>query len=212
MATGTDPGPRAEPVVSLGVVRRVGLPTGLLADDALLAGYRTGDEELTVAFVRRFQSRVFGVALAVTGDRLIAEAVAQQAFERAWRQGSAFDPRRGSVASWLSTITRNLAIDALRVRRPVPVDGDLLLAQVASAGGGPEAAALDHESAAALRAALHELPVEQARAVVLAGITGLSASEVAEREGIPLGTAKTRIRSALRRLRASLEGTEADRA
>ena len=192
-------------------MRRVGLPTGLLPDEVLLAGYRAGDEELTVAFVRRFQAKVYGVAVAVTADAATAEDVAQQAFERAWRHGATFDPRRGSVATWLSAITRHLAIDAVRVRRPVPVDTDEMLALVAT-GGGPEGAALDHDSLAELRAALRRLPLEQARAVVLAEIAGLSASEVAEREGIPLGTAKTRIRAALRRLRTALEAAGMDRA
>lgn len=191
-------------------VRRVGLLSGLLPDDVLLAGYRSGDEELTVAFVRRFQAKVYGVALAVTGDPTVAEDVAQQAFERAWRHGATFDPRRGSVATWLGAITRNSAIDTVRVRRPLPVDADAVIAQVA-AGVGPEGAALDHEAASELRAALGRLPAEQARAVVLAGIAGFSASEVAEHEGIPLGTAKTRIRTALQRLRSALDDQGADR-
>ena len=100
----------------------------------MLAGFSTGDAELTVAFVRRFQSKVFGVALAVVGEAGAAEDVAQQAFERAWRHGHAYDQRRGSVAAWLSTITRNLAIDTMRVRRPLPVDPEALLARV---GAGP---------------------------------------------------------------------------
>lgn len=191
-------------------MRRVGLPTGLLPDEVLLAGYLAGDDELTVAFVRRFQARVYGVAVAVTADAVTAEDVAQQAFERAWRHGATFDPRRGSMTTWLSTITRHLAIDAVRARRPVPVDVHAILAQ-ATTGGGPERAALDLDSVDELRAALRRLPAEQARAVVLAGMAGLSASEVAQREGIPLGTAKTRIRAALRRLRSALEEAGIDR-
>ncbi|HXW39114.1 MAG TPA: sigma factor, partial [Acidimicrobiales bacterium] len=97
----------------------VGLPVEQLPDEALLAGYSSGDAELTVAFVRRFQSKVFGVALAVVGEAATAEDVAQQAFERAWRHGRAFDQRRGSVSTWLSAITRNLAIDTMRLRRPL---------------------------------------------------------------------------------------------
>lgn len=191
-------------------MRPPGLPTGHLPDEVLLAGYLIGDEELAMAFVRRFQAKVYGVAVAVTADAATAEDVAQLAFERAWRHGGAFDPRRGSVVTWLSTITRHVAIDAVRVRRPLPVDADVVLAQVAT-GGGPEGAALDHDAVAELRTALRRLPAEQARAVVLAGIAGLSASEVAEREGIPLGTAKTRIRAALRRLRTALEAAGVDR-
>lgn len=191
-------------------MRRVGLPVDQLPDDTLLAGFNAGEPELTVAFVRRFQARVFGVALAVIGEATAAEDVAQQAFERAWRHGHTYDARRGSVGTWLAAITRNLAIDAMRVRRPLPVDAAAMLDRVAADGHGPEHAALAGESARELVAALHRLPREQARAVVLAGIAGLSASQVACSEGIPLGTAKTRIRTAMHHLRTALSQSEID--
>jgi RNA polymerase sigma factor (sigma-70 family) len=185
-------------------VRRVGLPVDQLPDETLLAGLGQGDDEITVAFVRRFQRRVYGVALSVIGDPRAAEDIAQQAFERAWRNAHSYDPRRGSVGTWLTTVTRNLAIDAARVRRPQPVDPDELLLRISADDAGPERAAVAGEAATALRSAIKELPPEQARAVVLAGIVGLSASQIAESEGIPLGTAKTRIRTAMHRLRATL--------
>lgn len=176
-----------------------------LSDEALLAGYACGDRELSVAFVRRFQARVHGVALAVTGDAATADEVAQQGFLQAWRHGGSYDARRGSVGTWLAAITRNLAIDAIRVRRPQPVDTDALLARIGAGGRTPEVAALAAETAGELRAALRRLPPDQARAVVLAGIVGLSASQVAASEGIPLGTAKTRIRTAMMSLRRTLD-------
>ena len=185
-------------------VRRIGSPVDQLNDEALLAGVGAGDADLTAAFVRRFGSLVYGVALAVLGDPAAAQDVAQVAFERAWRHGSSYDPRRATVRTWLASITRNLAIDAARVRRPVPVDPEVLLAAAGAAREGTEALVLAGEAATDLRAALRRLPPEQARAVVLAGLAGLSASQVAEAEGIPLGTAKTRIRTALTRLRRIL--------
>jgi RNA polymerase sigma factor (sigma-70 family) len=191
-------------------IRSVGLPVEQLPDETLLAGYAAGETELTVAFVRRFQAKIFGVALAVVGDVGVAEDVAQQAFERAWRHGHAYDHRRGSVAVWLSAITRNLSIDAMRVRRPFPVDPEVLLARIGAGVDSPEHLAVLDESAGELRAALHRLPVEQARAIVLAGIVGMSASQVANTEGIPLGTAKTRIRTAMHRLRDALVRSGAD--
>ncbi len=190
--------------------RPVGLPVEQLPDEALLAGFAGGDGELAVAFVRRFQSKVFGVALAVIGEVAAAEDVSQQAFERAWKHGHSFDQRRGTVSAWLSAITRNLAIDTMRVRRPVPIDPEALLARVGAGADNPEHLAALDESADELRAALRRLPAEQARAVVLAGIAGLSASQVAAREGIPLGTAKTRIRTAMQRLREVLVPSGAD--
>jgi RNA polymerase sigma factor (sigma-70 family) len=188
-------------------MRRVGVPVEQLPDEALLAGYGAGEEELAVAFVRRFQARVYGIALAVTGDDRTAEDVAQMAYERAWRHASAFDPLRGSVAAWMATITRNLAVDAVRVRRAVPVDAGEILARVAGAGASPDPAVAAEAGAAAdvLRSALRTIPPEQARAVVLAGILGMTASQVAAAEDVPLGTAKTRIRTAMRRLRGELE-------
>ncbi|MEU7812908.1 sigma-70 family RNA polymerase sigma factor [Pseudonocardia sp. NPDC049154] len=180
-------------------------PVDGFPDDLLLAGLASGDAELSVAFVRRFQSRVFGVAMAVLGDPRQAEDVAQQAFERAWRHAAVFDPRRGSVTTWLTAITHHLAIDAVRARRAAPVD-PMALEEVLGAGpDGPERATLAAESAAELRAAIRGLPAEQGRALVLAAFRGLTAREVAESEGIPVGTAKTRIRTAMLRLAAVLE-------
>ncbi len=185
-------------------VRRIGSPVDKLGDEALLAGLGAGDEELTAAFVRRFGPKVYGVALAILGDQAAAEDVSQAAFERAWRHGSSYDPRRATVGTWLAAVTRNLAIDAARVRRPTPVDPSALLEAAGVVRVGTEAEVLAGETAAELRAALRRLPPEQARAVVLCGLAGLSASQVAEAEQIPLGTAKTRIRTAMGRLRVAL--------
>lgn len=185
-------------------VRRVGLPVDQLNDEALLAGVGAGDADLTAAFVRRFAPSVYGVALAVLHDPSAAEDVAQTAFERAWRHCSSYDPRRATVRTWMAAITRNLAIDAARVRRPAPVDPEVLSATLGATQGSTESLVLAGEAADEVRAALRRLPPEQARAVVLCSLAGLSASQVAETEGIPLGTAKTRIRTALTRLRQML--------
>jgi RNA polymerase sigma-70 factor (ECF subfamily) len=176
-----------------------------VTDDALLAGMTAGDPDAAAAFVARFQRRVFGLAITIVGDPRTAEDVAQEALLRAWRHGSTYDPRRGSVVTWLLSITRNMAIDVMRVRRPTAVDPDALVGLLLTdTDAGPPELAAAHDDAARLREALTTLPPEQRRAVVLAGIGGLSAREVAESEGIPLGTAKTRIRSAMQRLRVAL--------
>src|SRR5947199_9763151 len=93
------------------------VPSDALSDESLLAGLGSGDRRAASAFVGRFERRVYGLALTVVGDRVLAEDVAQEALTRAWRHAEAYDPRRGSVATWLLTITRNLAIDAIRLRR-----------------------------------------------------------------------------------------------
>ncbi len=182
-----------------------------VSDDALLAGLAACDPDAAEAFVARFQRRVYGVAWAVVRDDQIAEDVAQEAFARAWRHASAFDPRRGSVATWLLTITRNLAIDSLRVRRPLSVDPDDLLGfDNPSAAREPQEAAILSDDVVRLQEALRALPPEQRRAVVLAGLLGYTAREVGDMEGVPLGTAKTRIRTALLRLRAVLVTEDAE--
>lgn len=175
-------------------------------DAALVTALALNDEAATVAFVRRFQGPVFGLAVSITRDRVLAEDVAQEAFLRAWRAAASYDVRRGSVLTWLLTITRNLAIDAVRARRSAPVQADELELLLATARGGspPDGTGGRVESLAAADR-LAALPAEQARAVVLAVIGGRTAAEVAEYEGIPVGTAKTRIRSGLRRMRLALE-------
>jgi RNA polymerase sigma factor (sigma-70 family) len=182
-----------------------------VSDDALVAGLATGDRDAASAFVHRYQRRVFGLARTIVADDRSAEDVAQEAFVRAWKHAASYDPRRGSVVGWLLTITRNLAIDAVRVRRPVALEPSALLGldRVSDDRDTHELAALGDDTAR-LRVALGQLPEEQCRAIVLAGLLGYTAREVGEMEGIPLGTAKTRIRTALIRLRAALveEGAE----
>ncbi|WP_425836837.1 RNA polymerase sigma factor [Streptomyces fractus] len=174
------------------------------ADDAsLVAGFALGDEQAAVAFVRRFQDAVYGLALSVTRDPALAEDVSQEVFVRAWRAAGSYDARRASALTWLLTITRNAAIDAVRARRPVPMLAETLerLLDMTLQSESPERLALvSLESDRAVRR-LRALPVEQARAVALAVLGGCTAQEVGRHEDIPLGTAKTRIRTGLRRLR-----------
>ena len=148
---------------------------------------------------------VAALAFTILGESRAAEDAAQEALLRVWRNAAVFDSRRGTVSSWLLTITRNVAVDVLRARRSVPIDpDDLLRAAFAAPEREPGDVAVLHDDLGRMRDALSLLPDEQRRAVVLAGIWGLSAQKVADHEGIPLGTAKTRIRTALLRLRAAL--------
>src|SRR5215470_20237672 len=100
-----------------------------------------GDAQAAAALVRRYQARVYGLALTIVGVPTIAEEVAQEAFVRAWRFAGGYDPRRGGVAGWLLTIARNAAIDAVRLSRDQPYDPDVLiglLTQPQPNGGHPE--------------------------------------------------------------------------
>jgi RNA polymerase sigma-70 factor (ECF subfamily) len=176
------------------------------SDEALLAGMAVGDQAAAVVFVRRYQRRVFGLAYSMTSDTSVSEEVAQEALLRVWRHAPVFDHRRGSVTSWVLTITRNLTIDALRMRRAVPTDPDAFVASaMVSLEHNPEDVIRRADVRDAVRRALGDLSAEQRRAVVLAAVYGRTASEISEEEGIPLGTAKTRIRTGLLRLRAAVE-------
>ena len=180
------------------------------SDEALLSGVAVGDDRAVLAFVRRYQRRLFGLALGIVGDPGMAEDVAQEAFIRILRHAAVYDARRGSVATWTLTITRNLAIDSVRVRRPIPTaPEDRTFLSLVSNDRSPDDAASMSESVAQARAALAALPNDQRRAIVLAVMYGRTASEVASLEAIPLGTAKSRIRLGLAKLRESAAITEA---
>lgn len=172
-----------------------------LSDDALLTAVALGDADVTAVFVRRFQRRVYGLAITITCDRNLAEDVAQQAFERAWRHAASYDGRRASVSTWLMTITRNVAIDTIRVRRPVPVDPWIAADLLAPSTQDPAASAVESDDLRGLRRALDHLPSEQRRAVLLATMGGRTSTEIGLIDGIPIPTAKTRLRTGLRRLR-----------
>ena len=177
-----------------------------LSDEALLTGLGTGDPDASAAFVRRFQSRVYGLAVTILGDAKTAEDVAQETFVRAWRHAGTYDARRGTVAAWLLTIARNLALDRARLKGSQPVDPDFLAARLERDNGGDD---FGEASRVAERQRLRELllalPAQQRRALVLATYFGRTAKEISELDGTPVGTVKTRIRDALLKLRSRLE-------
>lgn len=195
--------------------RSVRLPQLYLAgegtsDSLLLAGFRAKDPQLAEAFVRRFQRAVFGIALNMVGDPGLAEDIAQQAFEHAWRRADSFDGRRGSVRTWLMRIAHNLAVDAVRIRRAVPMNSDELNGLLVTHVADPERLVLAGEGSAQLRRSLAQLPAEQARAVVMAVVHGMTAREIADVEEIPIGTAKSRIRAGMTKLHSLLRTQDND--
>jgi RNA polymerase sigma-70 factor (ECF subfamily) len=182
------------------------------SDEALLAGYATGEPAAAAVFVRRFQRRLHGLALTIVIDEQDAADVAQEAFVRAWRHAGAYDARRGSVPTWLLTITRNLALDHLRARRSRPSDPvEPATIDLTAAVAGPDELAVRGDELRRAAVALGHLAEDQRRALLLAALGGRTAREIGEIDGIPLGTAKTRIRSALLRVRDELAADEAPR-
>src|SRR4051812_46516374 len=168
----------------------------------MIAGVRAGRESAMAQLYDRYSAIVYSVALRVLGDTGAAEDVVQEIFMQLWRKPESFDANRGSLAAWLAVIARHRAIDALRKRKPETDIGDVVIALD-----------LDLEEEAGrriavekIRGALAGMPAEQRKAVELAFFEGLTHSEVAAKTGEPLGTVKTRIRSALQMLRKTLVG------
>jgi RNA polymerase sigma factor (sigma-70 family) len=175
------------------------------SDEALLLGLGRGDPGAAGAFVHRYQRRVYGLARSIVGDPSQAEEIAQEALFRAWRQALTFESRRGSVATWVLTITRNLAVDTLRRKGAQPADprSVIFLDQPAHGLLTDDAATVSDETNR-VRAALSRIPSEQRRALVLAAFYGYTAREISQAEAIPLGTAKARVRRGLMKVRSLL--------
>src|SRR5207302_7260205 len=128
-----------------------------------------GDPGAGGAFVRRYHRRVYGLANSIVWDPTHAEDIAQEALSRAWRHAGSYDSRRGSVATWVLTMTRNLAVDTLRRKTAEPVDPRaVIFFHQPARGRTPEEAASVADEANRVRAALSQLSVEQRRALVLA--------------------------------------------
>ncbi|CAN5237380.1 MAG: sigma-70 family RNA polymerase sigma factor [Gemmatimonadetes bacterium] len=142
-----------------------------------------------------------------TGE--MAEEVAQEVYVQVWRTAGRYDPGRGSAWTWLALLARSRAVDRMRAdgsyRGALEGFTNEPAASVSeSAGGNPERSAERSERGALVRRAMAELSPEQRSALSLAFFAGFSHSEIAERTNTPLGTVKTRIRTAMTRLRESL--------
>jgi RNA polymerase sigma-70 factor (ECF subfamily) len=171
-----------------------------ISDLALITALRSGDQSALATLYDRYSSLVYSVALRVLQDTAAAEDVLQDIFMQLWRNPGAFDASRGNMAAWLAVIARHRAIDALRRRRPeneldamtVSVECDLVTYTDRSR-------AMDK-----VREALQVMPSSQRSALEMAYFEGLTHVEIAKKTGEPLGTIKTRIRSALITLRKAL--------
>jgi RNA polymerase sigma-70 factor (ECF subfamily) len=169
----------------------------LRTDAELIGLVAAGDHRAFEELHRRYARPVLGIALRRIGDRGRAEDATQDTFASLWRSANRFDPTRGKATSWLFTVARNAIVDGLR-RRPEPtVEAP---PDVAEPGPGPDDAAESEWVSWRVHRALETLPDQERTLVELAYWSGFSQSEIADHVGIPLGTVKTRTRSALRRL------------
>jgi RNA polymerase sigma-70 factor (ECF subfamily) len=149
---------------------------------------------------------VYAAALRILGNSAQAQDVTQDVFLRLWRRPGRFDARRGDLGAYLRLMARSRALDLWREGQAAGRMSDRLKVVVevheeAPVDGTPGPAAERGEARAAMRAALERLPLAQREALVLAYWGGLTADEIARRAQVPLGTAKSRIRLGLARLR-----------
>ena len=175
------------------------------ADQRLMRSFAARDQGAADTLYRRFAGRIYGLGLVMLGSDAAAQDLVQDTFVKLWRSADRYDRSRGKLETWVLLMARSLAIDAIRRRvlevrtlehvdRPTEADQE--------PGPDDRAATIDLTDRA--RRAMSSLPPEQRAALELAYLGGKTSAEISDLEGIPVGTAKTRIRAALLRLRELL--------
>jgi RNA polymerase sigma-70 factor, ECF subfamily len=172
------------------------------SDGDLIARVGEGDAGAFELLYRRYARPVFALALRRLGDRGRAEDAVQETFASIWRSAGSYKRERGPGAPWLYAVARNAIVDRRRSLGPAPAEP----VDEPSNDAGPDERAEASWTAWRVHRALAELPDEERTLIELAYWGGLSQSEIADFVGIPLGTVKTRTRSALSRLADALEG------
>ena len=175
-----------------------------VSDIALLQAIARGDEASLARLYDQYRVILFGLLVRILNSREEAEDVLQEVFLQVWRRAADYDEQRGKPFTWLVTLTRSRAIDRLRV-----LSARQRLATAAAQDQPAEASdalkeTVRSEQKDIVRQALAELPEEQRRTLLLAYFEGLTQTEIAAKLNAPLGTVKTRMRSAMTKLRETL--------
>ena len=172
------------------------------ADQRLMRSFAARDPDAADTLYRRFAGRIYGLGLVMLGSDAAAQDLVQDTFVKLWRSAERYDRSRGKLETWVLLMARSLAIDAIR-RRVLEARSMERVDPPAEADEGPgpadQVVVLDLTQRA--RRAMSSLPPEQRAALELAYLGGKTSTEISDLEGIPVGTAKTRIRAALLRLR-----------
>jgi RNA polymerase sigma-70 factor (ECF subfamily) len=169
-------------------------------DAALLEAVAEGNQDAMAAVFDRYSRIVYCIALRVLREPGLAEDVMQEVLLQVWKRPQSFVAQRGNLASWLSVVTRNRAIDVLRKLSPLDPLEDMPLPDPRDMTQASEQGWLMDK----VRTALETLPAEQQGPLELAYFQGLSHTEIAEQTGSPLGTVKTRIRAGLMTIRKAM--------
>ncbi len=170
-------------------------------DAALLNLIARGDEAAMASLFDRYSRVVYSVSLRVLRDPAAAEDVLQDVFMQIWRKPDAMAANRGSMGAWLAVVARNRSIDTIRRRKPTDAVEDVVLVSSTDIAAESERNGLMERA----RQVIALLPLDQRKTLEMAFFDGLTHSEIAETTGDPLGTVKTRIRTALLVLRKAMQ-------
>lgn len=187
------------------------------SDADLIALVTQGDQEALTALYERYSRAVYSFSLRIVGDAQVAEEILQEVFVRAWQQGGSFQSARGSLITWLLSITHNLSIDEVRRRKRRPQkaeseEPESILAALPDEGLDVEEEVWLSSLRTSIQEALRQLPAAQREAIELAYFQGLTQREIADTLGEPLGTIKTRMRLGMLKLREQLGPVVSERA
>jgi RNA polymerase sigma-70 factor (ECF subfamily) len=179
-------------------------------DQRLMRSFAARDPLAADALYQRFAGRIYGLGLVMLGSDAAAQDLVQDTFVKLWRSAERYDRSRGKLETWVLLMARSLAIDAIRRR----VLEARTLEQIdrpreADEAPGPDEQAVTHDLTERAQRAMAALPPEQRAALELAYLGGKTSAEISDLEGIPVGTAKTRIRAALLRLRDQMSSDRA---
>jgi len=180
-------------------------------DKELLHAIAKDDDVALHTLYQRYGGLVYSLAYRMIRDQSRAEEVVQETFIRVWRTANTFDVERGRVEAWVVTIARNVTISLLRKEPAKPTeDYSAEVNALVDEQAGPEDAAWINDRRQIVREALHEIPEAQRRVVIMAYFDGLTQAEIAEKLCEPIGTIKSRLRLALKRLEQLLKVRLAD--
>lgn len=171
-------------------------------DDAeLLEAVAMQDQSAMATLFDKYSRLVYSIALRVLREPDLAEDVMQEVLLQVWRQPGGFVSQRGSLGAWLAVVARNRAIDVIRRRAHLTPLEELVLPEPKNLQRSVEQNHLMNQ----VRGVVQALPEEQQAPLHMAYFDGLTHTEISERTGTPLGTVKTRIRTALIAVRRALE-------